>query len=116
MQWVAVARIAGLLIDGGVRDAAETDALGFPVFSRSNASLGTRKDFCGAFGHPLKVGHTGDLVVGDVAGVVALPPSGAEPVLDRTDERVAHENKLMKRPGEGHSTLDLYDDFEAAGR
>ncbi|MFI0815741.1 RraA family protein [Streptomyces sp. NPDC021098] len=112
--------IAGLLIDGGVRDAAEIQALGFPVFSRDNAILGTRKDFPGVFRRPVKAGgvtiHTGDLIVGDVDGVVALPASGTERILDRADARVAHENELMKRLREGHSTLDLYNNFEAAGR
>ncbi|MFI1706432.1 RraA family protein [Streptomyces griseoruber] len=112
--------IAGLLIDGGVRDAAETEALGFPVFSRNNSILGTRKDFRGVLGRPVKVGdvtvHTGDLVVGDVDGVVALPASDTERILDRADARVAHENELMKQLREGRSTLDLYDNFEAVGR
>ncbi|MFI1336581.1 RraA family protein [Streptomyces sp. NPDC020845] len=103
--------IAGLLIDGGVRDADEIEGLGFPVFSRSNAILGTRKDFRGVFGRPVTVGgitvHTGDLVVGDVDGVVALPSARAEEILDRADARVAHENELMKRVREGRSTLDL---------
>ncbi|MFI0446325.1 RraA family protein [Actinomadura sp. 6N118] len=113
-------RIAGLLIDGGVRDAAETAALGFPVFSRNNAILGTRKDFRGVLGCPVKVGgitvHPGDLIVGDVDGVVALPASDIDRILDRADARVTHENELMKRLREGHSTLDLYNNFETAGR
>lgn len=112
--------IAGLLVDGGVRDAAEIEALGFPVFSRNNSILGTRKDFRGVLGRPVKVGgvtvHTGDLVVGDVDGVVALPASDTERILDRADARVAHENELMKQLREGRSTLDLYNNFEAAGR
>ncbi|MDX3521443.1 RraA family protein [Streptomyces scabiei] len=112
--------IAGLLIDGGVRDAAETEALGFPVFSRNNSILGTRKDFRGVLGRPVKVAgvtvHTGDLVVGDVDGAVALPASDTERILDRADARVAHENELMKQLREGRSTLDLYDNFEAVGR
>lgn len=112
--------IAGLLIDGGVRDAAETEALGFPVFSRNNSILGTRKDFRGVLRRPVGVGgitvHTGDLVVGDVDGVVALPASDTERILDRADARMAHENELMKQLREGHSTLDLYNNFEAAGR
>lgn len=112
--------IAGLLIDGGVRDAAETEALGFPVFSRNNAILGTRKDFRGVFGRPVKVGgvtvRTGDLVVGDIDGVVALPASDSQRILDRADARVAHESELLKQLREGRSTLDLYDNFEAAGR
>ncbi|WP_405651721.1 RraA family protein [Streptomyces sp. NBC_00019] len=81
--------IVGLLIDGGVRDAAETERLGFPVFSRNNAILGTRKDFRGVLGQPVTVGgimvHTGDLVVGDTDGVVALPASSTERILGRAD-------------------------------
>ncbi|SOD91443.1 RraA family protein [Streptomyces sp. Ag109_G2-15] len=112
--------IAGLLIDGGVRDADEIKGLGFPVFSRNNAILGTRKDFRGVFGGPVTVGgitvHTGDLVVGDVDGVVALPSAGAEEILDRADARLARENELVKQLREGRTTLDLYNNFEAAGR
>ncbi|MFB7933913.1 RraA family protein [Streptomyces sp. NPDC056039] len=111
--------ITGLLIDGGARDAAEIEALGFPVFSRNNAILGTRKDFRGVFGRRVAVGGitvgTGDLVVGDVDGVVALPAAEAGRILDRADARVAHETELMARLREGRSTLELYD-FEAAGR
>ncbi|ACZ92027.1 RraA family protein [Streptosporangium roseum] len=112
--------ITGLLIDGGVRDAAETQALGFPVFSRNNSILGTRKDFPGVFACPVKVGgvtvHTGDLVVGDVDGAVALPAPDTEVILDRADARVAHERDLMKLLREGRSTLELYDNFETLGR
>ncbi|MET9793669.1 RraA family protein [Streptomyces canus] len=112
--------IAGLLIDGGVRDVTETEKLGFPVFSRNNAIHGTRKDFRGVFGRPVKVGgltvNTGDLVIGDADGVVALPASDTERILDRADARVAHEKELMKQLREGRSTLDLYGGFEAAGR
>ncbi|WP_067812720.1 RraA family protein [Actinomadura kijaniata] len=112
--------IAGLLIDGGVRDAAEIRALGFPVFSRNNAIFGTRKDFRGVLGRPVTVGgvivHAGDLVVGDLDGVVALPASETRPILDRADARVAHERELMERLREGRSTLELYGGFEAAGR
>ncbi|WP_328422419.1 hypothetical protein [Streptomyces sp. NBC_00443] len=60
--------------------------------------------------------HTGDLVVGDIDGVVALPASDTARILDRADARVVHENELMQRLREGHSTLDLYNDFVAAGR
>jgi regulator of RNase E activity RraA len=107
-------------IDGGVRDAAEIEGLGFPVFSRNNSILGTRKDFRGVLGRPVTVGgvtvHIGDLVVGDVDGVVTLPASDTERILDRAGARVAHENELMKQLREGRSTLDLYNNFEAAGR
>jgi 4-hydroxy-4-methyl-2-oxoglutarate aldolase len=111
--------LAGLLIDGGVRDAAELQELDFPVFSRNNSILGTRKDFRGVFGRPVTVGgvtiHDGDLVVGDVDGVVALPSADVDGILDRADARVAHENELMAQLRQGRGTLDLYD-FPAAAR
>jgi 4-hydroxy-4-methyl-2-oxoglutarate aldolase len=111
--------LAGLLIDGGVRDAAELQALGFPVFSRNNSILGTRKDFRGVFGRPVTVGgvtiHDGDLVVGDVDGVVALPAADVGRILDRADARVAHEDELIAQLRQGRGTLDLYD-FPPAAR
>jgi len=50
----------------------------------------------------------GDLVVGDVDGVVSLPLSGVDAVLDRADARVAKEKEFMTLLRQGHSTLDLY--------
>lgn len=111
--------IAGLLIDGGVRDAYEIKSLGFPVFSCNNSILGTRKHFPGVIERPVTVGgitvHNGDLIVGDIDGVVALPSARTEEILDRADARMAHEQKLMKQIRDGRSTLDLYNHFEAAG-
>lgn len=110
--------LAGLLIDGGVRDTAEIRALGFPVFSCNNSILGTRKDFRGVFGESVRVGGlmigNGDLVVGDADGVVALPSADVDGILDRADARVTQENELIVRLRQGHSTLDLYN-FPTAG-
>ena len=104
--------LTGLLIDGGVRDAAELERLGFPVFSRNNSIRGTRKNFRGVFACPVTVGevtvHTGDLIVGDVDGIVALPAAEIDLILDRADARVAHEAELMDRIRQGRSTLELY--------
>ena len=104
--------IAGLLIDGGVRDTAEIAALGFPVFSRHNAIRSTRKDFPGVFGGPVEVGGVrvgpADLIVGDGDGVVAIPRSAIETVLARADARVAHERELIARLRAGARTIDLY--------
>jgi 4-hydroxy-4-methyl-2-oxoglutarate aldolase len=104
--------IAGLLIDGGVRDTAELAALGFPVFSCHNSIRGTRKDFPGIFGLPVSVGgvtvEATDLIVGDADGVVAIPRSDIETVLARADARVAHEHDLIAQLRAGARTIDLY--------
>lgn len=104
--------IVGLLIDGGARDAAEQEAIGFPVFSRNNAIRGTRKDVPGVLGLPVVVAgrtvETGDLIVGDVDGVVAIPVAQISAVLDAADARVATEREFMARLRAGETTLALY--------
>lgn len=104
--------ISGLLLDGGVRDAAEQQALGFPVFSRNNAIRGTRKFFGGVFGLPIKVGgrriETGDLIVGDVDGVVAIPAEHISRVLDAADARVKAEAQYIERLRNGETSLEIY--------
>ena len=104
--------IAGLLIDGGVRDRNEMRELGFPVFSRNNAIRGTRKDFPGVFGRAVHIGgrpiHPGDLIVGDVDGVVAIPADDISRVLDAADDRVTQEQDYLTRLRAGERTIDLY--------
>jgi 4-hydroxy-4-methyl-2-oxoglutarate aldolase len=111
--------IAGLVIDGGVRDTVELAELGFPVFSRHVNVRGTRKLFRGALGVSVQVGdvtvRTGDLVVGDADGVVVLPHEVAALVIDLADERVAKEADIMRRLHAGESTLDIYG-LREAGR
>jgi 4-hydroxy-4-methyl-2-oxoglutarate aldolase len=109
--------IAGLVIDGGVRDTVEMAGLGFPVFSRHVNVRGTRKLFRGALGVPVQVGdvtvQTADLVVGDADGVVVLPQQVADRVLETSDERVAKEADIIRRLRAGDSTLDVYGLMEA---
>lgn len=110
--------LSGLLIDGGVRDAAELEALRFPVFARNSSILGTRKDFRGVFERPVTVGgitiRTGDLIVGDVDGVVALPADHIDRILDRADARVTDEKQIMSQLLNGATTLELYNFGTAA--
>jgi 4-hydroxy-4-methyl-2-oxoglutarate aldolase len=104
--------IAGLVIDGGVRDVDEMRDLGFPVFSRNDTVRGTRKLFAGALGVDIRLGgvpvRTGDLVVGDADGVVALPAALVPDVLDRADARVAQEATILEQLRAGATTLELY--------
>ena len=114
-----VRRLAGLVIDGGVRDTVEMAELGFPVFSRHVNVRGTRKLFRGAFDVPVQVGgltvRTGDLIVGDADGVVVVPADSTTRVLDTADERVAKETTIMTRLRAGESSIDIYG-LQEAGR
>ncbi len=106
--------LAGLVIDGCVRDGALLAEMGFPVFARGLCLRGTGKDF-GAIGwlnHPVRIGEVtvqaGDLVVGDADGVVAIPHARVAEVLDQAQRREAEEAAIVQRLRAGASTLDVY--------
>lgn len=115
MATMAQARgVAGLVIDGGVRDAALLAEMGFPVFARGLCIRGTGKDF-GAQGwinHPIRLGEItvdgGDLIVGDTDGLVAIPRGRAADVIERSIRREADEAAILQRLRAGESSLDIY--------
>ncbi|TDN57952.1 4-carboxy-4-hydroxy-2-oxoadipate aldolase/oxaloacetate decarboxylase [Paraburkholderia sp. BL10I2N1] len=106
--------LAGLVIDGCVRDADLLDQIGFPVFSRGLSIRGTGKDY-GAIGWlnaPVLLGHTtveaGDLIVGDRDGVVAVPRARAAEVVARAAQREIDEAAICKRIEAGETTMQIY--------
>jgi 4-hydroxy-4-methyl-2-oxoglutarate aldolase len=115
MSCAARARgLAGLVIDGCVRDGAVLADFGLPVFARGLCIRGTGKDF-GARGwinHPTRFGdltvHAGDLVVGDTDGVVVVPKDRASEVVDAARQREAKEASILQRLRDGERTLELY--------
>jgi 4-hydroxy-4-methyl-2-oxoglutarate aldolase len=104
--------IAGLVIDGGVRDIEGLQRLEFPVFSRNNTVRGTSKTHPGRFSEPVRVGGIivgpGDLIVGDTDGVVALAALRASQILDAADARVAAEKRAIEALRHGATTLEYY--------
>lgn len=111
----ALARgIAGLIIDGGVRDTRQTADLGFPVFSERRCIRGTGKNpaLAGSLGKPVVIGgttvHTGDLVVGDADGVVVVPAAEARQAIAAGIQRERKEAELIRLLREGKRSIDLY--------
>lgn len=78
---------AGAVLDGGVRDLVEIRRdYGFPVYARAvspGTTLGRYRTVASQV--PVRVGgilvHPGDLIVGDVDGVVVVPQAKAAEVL-----------------------------------
>ncbi len=115
MSAAASARgLAGLVIDGCVRDGAILADFGLPVFARGLCVRGTGKDFAarGWINFPTLfddlVVHAGDLVVGDTDGVVVLPRARAAEVVALAIDREAREAAVIDRIRAGERTLDLY--------
>ena len=103
--------IRALVTDGAVRDTAEIAGLGFPVFARAISIKGTTKRQAGLINHPILIGgvmvEAGDIIIGDVDGVVVVPLKKAEAVLKRAQEIVEFENKVIAGIREGKLTIDL---------
>lgn len=92
----------GAVLDGGVRDLIEIRRdYGFPVYARAvspGTTLGRYRTVASQV--PVCVGgvmvHPGDIVVGDVDGVVIVPQAQAEAVLKMAQEIDARELEQAK--------------------
>jgi regulator of RNase E activity RraA len=92
--------MAGMVLDGGVRDVGEIRALGLPVYARSVIPSTTVGRFASVANHiPVEcAGVTvkpGDIIVADEDGVVAVPQERAAEVLKRAQEIDARERKMV---------------------
>jgi 4-hydroxy-4-methyl-2-oxoglutarate aldolase len=97
-------KLAGAILDGGVRDLTEIRRdYDFPVYARSvspGTTLGRYKTVASQV--PVEIGgvmvHPGDLIVADIDGVVVVPIQHAEAVLAMSkeiDQRELEQAKLI---------------------
>ncbi len=104
-------RIAGLVIDGGVRDVEALCRHGFPVFSATIALRGATKRGPGSVGRPVRVGgalaEAGDWLVADADGVVVLPGSRLREVLVAGRARSEKEQEYFRVLAGGTTTVEL---------
>lgn len=105
------AGIAGLVIDGGVRDIAALTARQFPVFTRGVSVRGTIKASVPSVGQPFSFTGTpvaaSDLVVADDDGVIVIPAVCVEATLAKGHARADKEAAMMHDLQQGHTTLEL---------
>lgn len=100
--------IAGVVVDGAIRDSGDIAALGFPAFSRQvTPNAGEPKGF-GEMNVPIRVSGRevapGDYILGDDDGVVVLPAAKAVEYANRAMDVLEKENRIREEIREG-STL-----------
>lgn len=95
------AGLAGLVVDGAVRDVDALATIGMPIFARAATPAGPYKHGPAEIGYPVACGGVvcapGDIVCADGDGVVVVPRDRAEQVAERVDEVVQHERELARR-------------------
>src|SRR5262245_16645289 len=105
--------VAGLVIDGCVRDVAALEAHSFPVFSTGLALRGATKQRAGAIGRGsgAVVGdvpvESGDWVVGDRDGVVVVPGDAFAEVVAAGRARAETETGYFAALRGGATTVEL---------
>jgi len=100
--------LAGLVIWGAIRDSAEIGAGTFPVYARGVTHRGPYKNGPGEINVSIVMGampvESGDIVVGDADGVVAVPQAIAGRVLASAKAIRDKESGVMQQTLDG--TID----------
>jgi 3-hexulose-6-phosphate synthase/6-phospho-3-hexuloisomerase len=106
--------VAGVVIDGAARDIDAILDIDFPCFSRYIASNAGEPKGHGDIGHEVVCGgvtvKTGDWIIGDESGVVAVPKESAVEVANRAIDVMERENRLreeIKKGGTLSSVMKL---------
>lgn len=109
--------LAGMVLDGAIRDVAEIRGRSFPVYARGVTHRGPYKDGPGAINVPVSVGgmvvRPGDIVAGDQDGLVALSPEEAPAVIEKALKQHAAEEATMQAIRDGRWDRSFVDALEA---
>lgn len=99
--------IAGVVMDGAVRDSLDIDEMDFPVFSVGTNPNGPTKNVGGRIGHTISVGgvsvRAGDFILGDADGVVVIPREKLAELLPKAEHKVAAETKRIEQIKQGNT-------------
>jgi len=118
-QWGEVMTMAavkrgcrGAIVDGGVRDTDRVLPQDFPVFVKYRTSNGMLGRFrISGWQVPIRIGEVdifpGDIVFGDIDGVIVVPRAMACEVLERAEEIAASESQLKKWVEEGLPATEI---------
>jgi 4-hydroxy-4-methyl-2-oxoglutarate aldolase len=104
--------VAGIVLDGAVRDRAEIAALALPVFHHGTSPRGPAKAGPGALNVPVEIGgvriEPGDLVCADADGVAIVRARDADEVVAAARALEAKEEAIVAAVRRGESTVEIY--------
>ncbi|ETW94889.1 MAG: hypothetical protein ETSY1_32925 [Candidatus Entotheonella factor] len=103
----------GTVIDGVTRDVDEMQAQGFAAYARGVIQQSIRNR-CAYAGHSLEVQlagrtvNTGDLVMGDINGILVIPEAQAEMVLHIAQEFADTEERVKDAISQGVDPIEAH--------
>ncbi|UCD13952.1 MAG: orotidine 5'-phosphate decarboxylase [Thermoplasmatales archaeon] len=99
--------LAGVVIDGAVRDLDDLIKMDFPIFCRHISSNAGEPKGCGEIRAEIQCGgqtvQTGDWIIGDDSGVVVVPQEIAQEIVNRALDVKEHENRIREEIKDGGS-------------
>ena len=105
-------KIKAACIDGGIRDTHQILKAEFPIFYEyriSNGSLG--RCLITHYQIPIKIGDVdikpGDVIVGDIDGIVVVPREIAYDILIRAEQFLVNENEIFDWVHQGDSIQEI---------
>ena len=106
----------GCVTDGLVRDVRMIREMGFPVFAGGIGPLDTKSRAKMMMADvPSEIGDAkispGDIIFGDVDGVVAIPDAVASEVLVAAMQKVTEENNVRDELAAGAKLKDVFDKY-----
>jgi regulator of RNase E activity RraA len=106
-------KVLGYIVDGGCRDSAFIENLGFPVFCKYFTPVDVVGKWAAtAFGKPIQIGevtiYPGDYVLADRDGIVVIPGAMTEEVVQQTEEVLRTENLVRKAILQGVDPVKAY--------
>ena len=109
-------KAVGAVIDGPMRDTRQVLAQNFPVFCTGRDAQGSvARNQVIAYDVPVEIGNIsvkpGDLVFGDIDGVVIIPKAIEAKAIEATLERVRSESETRKAVDAGMSAVEAIEKY-----
>jgi 4-hydroxy-4-methyl-2-oxoglutarate aldolase len=116
VAWMAKTKgVAGMVVDGMMRDLAGLLPVGLPLFCRGITPNSCVRSGPGRVGFPVVVGGvtvaSGDVVIGDRDGIVIIPQGDLDRLQPRIDAILAAEEVTQKKIRGGFTNLGGIEDL-----